>query len=252
MGNTATNSMVGTSDDRAGADRSAKSPSTATRLIHVIAACSAVLMCVIVAGTVTVIVNLRAQAFADTERELRNMALVLAEQIDRSFEAVGLVEASLIERMNRIGVVSTDKLRSEMAGYDAHLMLKDMINGLPHIESLAVVDTRGTIVNFTGAWPVPYLTIADRTYYKVLMSNRNVTSILSEPIHKKHHRNLVDLSRAKILRPERRPARHYQRRNGATISRALFQHDQSRAWELHNAVSTRRCAACGPSAQARA
>jgi PAS domain S-box-containing protein len=182
MANPASNSMIETSNDLAGADRAAKPPGTATRLIHVIAACSALLMCVIVAGTAAVIINLRAQALADTERELRNMALVLTEQIDRSFEAVTLVESSLVERMNRLGVVSADKLRSEMASHDAHLMLKDMINGLPHIENLTVTDARGTIINFNRAWPVPALGIADRTYFKVLTTNRNLTTILSEPI----------------------------------------------------------------------
>jgi PAS domain S-box-containing protein len=152
------------------------------RLIYLMAACSALLVCVIIAGTVTVVANLRAQALADTERELRNMALVLAEQIDRSFEAVALVESGFIERMNRLNVVSADKLRSEMSSHDAHLMMKDMINGLPHIETLTLSDARGTIVNFSRGWPVPFLTLTDRTYYKVLTANRNLTTILSEPI----------------------------------------------------------------------
>ena len=88
MDKTATNSMVGTSKDEADAGRAATPQSSATRLIHLVAACSALLIGVIVAGTVAIIINLRAQALANTECELRNMALVLAEQIDRSFEAV--------------------------------------------------------------------------------------------------------------------------------------------------------------------
>src|SRR5262245_13716535 len=138
MDKTASDSMAGTSKSEAGTDRAAKPLNMAARFTQLVAAGSALLMCVIVAGTVTVIMNLRARAIADTERELRNMALVLAEQIDRSFEAVALVEASLIERMNRVGIVSADKLRSEMSGHDAHLTLKDIINGTPHIETLTL------------------------------------------------------------------------------------------------------------------
>jgi len=42
--------------------------------IHLIAVCSALLMCLIVAGTVIIIiVNLRALAVTETERELRNI-----------------------------------------------------------------------------------------------------------------------------------------------------------------------------------
>src|SRR5690242_8809005 len=113
MGNAASRSIAGASKDRAGADRPAKPSSAAMRLIYVMAACSALLVCVIIAGTVTVVANLRAQALADSERELRNMALVLAEQTDRSFEAMALVESGLIERMNRLGIFSPDKFRNE-------------------------------------------------------------------------------------------------------------------------------------------
>src|SRR5215467_2475475 len=182
MGNAASRSIARASKDRAGAVRTAEPSSATTRLTYLMAACSAFLVCMIIVGTITVVADLRARALADTERELRNMALVLAEQIDRSFEAVALVESGFIERMNRLNVVSADKLRSEMSGHDAHLMMRDMINGLPHIETLTLSDARGTIVNFSRGWPVPFLTLTDRTYYKVLIANRNMTTILSEPI----------------------------------------------------------------------
>src|SRR4029453_13521215 len=114
MGTTASHSMAGTSESGAGADRAAKPPSAAA-LIHLIAICSALLMGLIVAGTVIIIINLRARAVTETQRQLRNMGLVRAEQIDRSFEAVALVESGLVERMNRLNIVSADKLRSEMS-----------------------------------------------------------------------------------------------------------------------------------------
>jgi len=182
MVDTATNSTVRISQRPADPDGAVKPPRTAARFVQLVVGCSALLVCVIIVGAGTVIANLRAQALADTERELRNMALVLAEQIDRSFEAIALVETGLIDRMDKLGILSADKLHNHMSSYDAHVMLKDMINGLPHIESIAVSNARGTIINFSRGWPVPPLGISHQTYFKLLTASRHPTTVLSEPI----------------------------------------------------------------------
>src|SRR5262245_27712503 len=172
--------MTEISDSQAG--RLFKSLSGAARFISLIVAGGALLGCAIIAGTVAVIINLRAQALANTERELRNMALVLTEQIDRSFEAIALVQSGLIERMDRLGNLSADQLRGPMASREAHLMLKDAISGLPHIEALTITDARGIVVNSSRFWPIPPLSIAEREYYKSLKTNQHPTTVLSELI----------------------------------------------------------------------
>src|SRR5256885_1553641 len=120
--------MTVTSDSQAGVSRLFKSLSGATRFISLVAAGSALLGGVIIAGTVSVIINLRAQALANSERELRNMALVLTEQIDRSFEAIALVQTGLIERMDRLGKLSADKPLGPPAARGGHLLLNDAIS----------------------------------------------------------------------------------------------------------------------------
>src|SRR5437868_7761454 len=74
------------------------------RLIRLLAACSFLLACVVVAGTAVVIANLRNRTLADTERDLRTTALLLAEQTARSFEALALVESGLVQRMDNLGI----------------------------------------------------------------------------------------------------------------------------------------------------
>jgi PAS domain S-box-containing protein len=140
------------------------------------------MVCSIVAGTGIIISNLHAGALANAERELRNIALVLSEQTARSFEGLELVQSGLIDRMSKFGIASAAELRERMAGYDAHVLLKDTVNGLPHLESVALFDASGAVVNFSRAWPVPAFNIAEREYFKVLASNRQLTSVLSEPI----------------------------------------------------------------------
>jgi PAS domain S-box-containing protein len=152
------------------------------RVIRLIVACSILFACVVIVGTAVVIGNLRARTLAGTERELRNMALLLAEQSARSFEALALVESGLVQRMDKLGITSAAELRDRMSGYDAHVMLRDTVNGLPHVESIAVIDPRGNIVNFSRFWPIPSVNIADRAYFKALTTDRYMTTALSEPI----------------------------------------------------------------------
>jgi PAS domain S-box-containing protein len=154
----------------------------AEKFLYLVVACSALLGCVIIAATASVIINLHSQMVTDTERELRNMALVLAEQIDHSFESIALVQSGLIERMDRLGILSEGKLQGYMASRDAHLMLKDAINGLPHIENLTITDAQGIIINSSRFWPIPPLSVAEREYYKALKTNQHPTTVLTELI----------------------------------------------------------------------
>jgi len=163
-------------------DRKAAAANARRRLIHRIIACSVLLACVVVAGAGIVLTNFRARTLAHTESELRNMALVLAEQSARSFEALTLVETGLVQRIEKLGVTSAAELRERLSGYDAHVMLRDTINGLRHVESISVFDPAGDIVNFSRQWPLPRLNIADRDHFKTFVADRNMTTILSEPV----------------------------------------------------------------------
>ena len=84
--------------------------------------------------------------------------------------------------MDKLGVTSAAELRDRMSGYDAHVMLRDTVNGLPHVESVALVDARGDHVNSSRAWPVPHFNVADRDYFKTLTNDRNLTTMVSEPV----------------------------------------------------------------------
>jgi diguanylate cyclase (GGDEF)-like protein len=146
-----------------------------------------VLGCIAVAATVTVTMvlllsNLRERAIADSERELQNTALILAAQTDRAFQAVDLVESSVIERMQSLGIVSSEDFDRLMSTYDTHVVLKDKISGLPHIDVVALVNSRGTLMNYSRGWPPPRNDLSDRSYFERLKSDPQLTSFVSEPI----------------------------------------------------------------------
>ena len=130
-----------------------------------------VLGCIVVAAAVTVttvllLSNLRDRAIADSERELQNTALVLAAQTDRAFQGVDLVESSVLERMQSLGIVSGEDFERGMSTYDMHVMLKDKRSGLPHIDVVGMVNSHGTLINYSRGWPVPRNDLSDRAYSK--------------------------------------------------------------------------------------
>src|SRR5215216_4149888 len=144
--------------------------------------CGVLLTAAVTAGTGLILSSLRERAVVDSERELQNIALVLAEQADRAFQAVDLVQTSLIERMQALGIASSEDYERQMSGHDAHLMLKDKIGGLPHVDAVAMIDAHGNLMNFSRAWPVPPVNISDRSYFKALNSDAQLTALVSEPV----------------------------------------------------------------------
>ena len=65
--------------------------------------CGVTLIAAIVIGTAIMAGNLRERALLESERELRNTALILAEQIDRTFQGIDLVQSSVVENIRVAG-----------------------------------------------------------------------------------------------------------------------------------------------------
>src|SRR5262245_56618337 len=78
------------------------------RAVHWLARCGILLGAVVIAGVVGMIADLRDRALAASERQLRNTALILAEQTDRAIQAVELMESGLIERMKALGIATAE------------------------------------------------------------------------------------------------------------------------------------------------
>jgi diguanylate cyclase (GGDEF)-like protein/PAS domain S-box-containing protein len=152
-----------------------------SRAVHLLVLCGLLLASAILAGTGVILASLHDRVLADSERELRNLALVLAEQTDRAFQALEVVQTGLIERSQALGVSSSDDYRREMSGHDVHVMLKEKIDSMPHINAVGLIDAQGKLFNFSRYWPIPALDVSDRDYFKALKSDSQLTSFVSEP-----------------------------------------------------------------------
>jgi diguanylate cyclase (GGDEF)-like protein/PAS domain S-box-containing protein len=144
--------------------------------------CGLLLVAAVAISTGLILSNLHSRALADSERELGNIAFVLAEQTDRAFQALDVVQTGLIERMQALGITSSDDYERRMAGQDVHLMLKDKIASLPHVDAVTMINAQGKLINFSRYWPIPSINVSDRDYFIALKSNTKLTVFISEPV----------------------------------------------------------------------
>lgn len=155
--------------------------SASTRPVAVLMTCGAFLIALVIGTIALILSNLRDHAIAESKQQLLATATVLAKQAARDFEAVDLIEASLIEHMQTLAVVSDEVYARAMASRDIQLMLEDKISGFPHIETVMLIGADGTLINSSMEWPTPPLNVADRDYFRALKSNPALTSKLGRP-----------------------------------------------------------------------
>ena len=141
-----------------------------------------VLIAAVVIGIAIAMYTFRDRELANSERELKNTALILAEQTDRAFQSLDLVLTSVIERMQSLGIASTEEFERRMSGQDVQLILKDKISGLPHIDAVSLINADGRMINISRFWPVPNISISDRKHFQAFKSDPNLTSLISEPV----------------------------------------------------------------------
>ena len=152
------------------------------RLIRYLVVSGALLIASIAICTAFMVGNFRNRALADSERELKNTALILSEQIDRSFQALDFVQSSVVQKLESLKITSNDEYMRQMSGWDIHVMLTDKINGLIHVDNVLLFGSDGSLLNFSHGWPIPRINIADRDYFNRLKSDPQLTSVISQPL----------------------------------------------------------------------
>jgi hypothetical protein len=126
--------------------------------------------------------NLYNRELVENERRLESLALVLAEQIDRSFQSIELIQTDVIERMQSLGIASAEDFERQMSGYDTHRRLKDKISALPHISAIVLTNPQGKLINFSRSWPIPSLKVFDQDPSEVFKSDPQLTFFVGKPL----------------------------------------------------------------------
>jgi diguanylate cyclase (GGDEF)-like protein/PAS domain S-box-containing protein len=172
-----------------------------SRPIKLLVLCAAALIGAVVLGTAGMIFNARERLLTNEERELQNIALVLAAQIDHIFEAAERVQIDMIERFRVLGISSSEDFERRMSSYDVHEMLRDKIVGLPHVGTFTLVNAEGRLFNFSRFWPIPDISVVDRDFYKAFQSDPTLISYVSKPIQNRATKTWVVQIARKVTGP---------------------------------------------------
>jgi diguanylate cyclase (GGDEF)-like protein len=171
------------------------------RPIRYLIICGVLLIAAIAVSTAIMVGNFRNRALDDNERELKNTALILAEEIDRSFQGLELVQRSVIEKIQSLGIASSEDYARQMSGRDVHLMLKASISGLVHVDAITLINADGKLLNFSRYWPAPALDVTDRDYFKAFKSDAQLTSFISLPVHNRGNATWTVFLARKVTTP---------------------------------------------------
>ena len=153
------------------------------RPIRYLILCGVLIIAAIVAATAIMVGNLRDRALSESERELKNTALILAEQLDRTFQAIDLVQSSVIAKIQSLEIASSGDYARQMSSKDVHQMLKASTTGLTQAYAISLINADGRMLNFSRFWPAPDISVADREFFLALKSAPGLTSFISLPGH---------------------------------------------------------------------
>ncbi|NYE22888.1 bifunctional diguanylate cyclase/phosphodiesterase [Pigmentiphaga litoralis] len=140
------------------------------------------LIAAILIAALSLVVNLQHRVIAGKSQELANLALVLAQETERAFQALETVQTSLVERLRNEGINTPEAFDFRIREQDVYGLLRDRLDNLPYVEALTLINQQGDLGNFSRYQPTPPVNVADRDYYKTLMADPDMESYLSAPV----------------------------------------------------------------------
>jgi diguanylate cyclase (GGDEF)-like protein len=151
--------------------------------IHWLVVCGVLLIAFIVIGTAVMVGNFRERALSSSERELENTVLLLARHFDQQLEDAGVIQNSLVEYVYSAGIATPEDYRRQMSGRDVHLMLKARLSAMSYVGAVNLFDSNGRIINASGVWPLPDVSVADRAYFRIFASGPQSPTVVIEPVY---------------------------------------------------------------------
>lgn len=147
-----------------------------------VAVLGAVFALAALATAAVMVLSLERHAVADRQREMANLALTLSEQTARAFEALELVQLSVVDFVAAAGVTDRDGLERAVSTMGMHQTLREKIDALPYVDAVTIIDENGKLLNFSRYWPIPPVNISDRDYFIALKSMTGPDTFISIPV----------------------------------------------------------------------
>ena len=116
------------------------------------------------------LISSRQTVVSDAVREMRNDAMLLAEQEDRLLQSVDLIHNSVIAHIRELNIDSADAFGQFAGSAAMQHYLSERVSGLGYIAALMMFDANGKLLNSSRSWPIPAVDDIDRDYIRVQMA----------------------------------------------------------------------------------
>lgn len=130
-----------------------------------------VLMLAIAVGTALTVEKSRENTIADAKKRLESAVLLSARHFDQQLGDFAALQDNVIAEMESHGIASPEIFGSVMGTLAVHEILRAEKGGWTDVAGVNLFDFRGTLINSSQWWPVPDISISDRTYFNRLRDN---------------------------------------------------------------------------------
>jgi diguanylate cyclase (GGDEF)-like protein len=126
--------------------------------------------------------QLRADALEESQRDIANLGVVLAEQTARSVQAVDVVLRGLQDDIGKYDLPTPEEFRRVLGTQKINDDLKTRALRLSQTDAMTIVDADGYLINTSRRWPVPNFDLTDRDFYRHFRKGSDSQTFISEPI----------------------------------------------------------------------
>ena len=128
------------------------------------------------------ILDLHDYTVARYRQTIRNLGVVLAEQVARSLQSVDLVLRETESQVRLAGIASPEQFKRALVTRRIHDFLAAELKSVPQADSLILVGADGWTVNFARFWPNTPIDLTDRDYYQHFLAPGAAAPFISQPV----------------------------------------------------------------------
>lgn len=147
--------------------------------------CACMVSITVTLGTAALVWQARSRVEAESSRQLRGLALIMGDQVDRWFQSVQLVQQITIQHAEADRMTSISSVEERGADERWHLMLKEWSGFFPDLAVLFIVDRDGNVVNNSARWPFKPMNVAERDYFSEAKLHNDAPYYIGRPIRNK-------------------------------------------------------------------
>jgi diguanylate cyclase (GGDEF)-like protein len=153
-----------------------------SRSVGLLVAVGAIVAVLVTGAAAILIRDLYDQSVVETERGLETQSATLAEEADRSFQSIDLLQASVIAELSSSLAASPENFADHLASRAMHDALVRHMAALPQLDGLILVGPDGRVINVTRSWPPPDHDLADRDYFRAFIADPKLQHYISDPL----------------------------------------------------------------------